>query len=250
MCDDAGEKVKEATVARENAEKRESQIREKRGLPERSVRDRIEHEIFPEFNVKFSSYHGRNMEGPSIRTNMMANGIPLFEKISELVKTTRDNTTHSTITDKEIEEHCSAFGCLAVLLDGIFLKLNTKRGCVSDLVISELENHLELARVEWDRVGLSQTPKWHLLLDHIVWLLKQTRGFADMGEDAIERFHQIRVRDETRLIRLRNETIIKNTQAKMQHTRMIGEVQRIKELVNGQSKRKRKPDQQTLGEKR
>ena len=59
-----------------------------------------------------------------------------------------------------------------------------------------------------------------------------------MGEDAIERFHQARMRDEARLILLRNEMIIKRSQAKLQNTRMIKEVLTIQEQVNSKAKRK------------
>ena len=71
-----------------------------------------------------------------------------------------------------------------------------------------------------------------------------------MGDDCIERFHQVRVHDESGLIPLQNEGVMKRTQAKMQHTWMIHGVQQIKDLVNGLSKRKRKPNQESLGEQR
>ena len=190
------------------------------------------------------------MEGPSIR-RMMANGVELFSQIAELIKSTMEQSnTHPTITHKEIDDHCSSFGRLSVLLDGVFSKINTKRGGVTDSLIVELEKQLELARVEWDRVGLSLTHKWHLLMDHVVELLRITGGFVDMGEDVLERFHQTRVRDESRLNRLRNEGVVKNAQAKIQHTRMIHDVQKMKDEVHGASKRKRDPEKQSLGKVR
>ena len=74
-------------------------------------------------------------------------------------------------------------------MDGIFSKVNTKRGEVNEEVILALEKELDLTRHEWKRVGLSQTPKFHLLLDHAVPMLRLIGGFVDMGEDVIERFH-------------------------------------------------------------
>jgi hypothetical protein len=136
-----------------------------------------------------------------------------------------------------------------VILDGVFSKVNTPRGKVTDQVISDLEELLYVGMGEWKRMGQSATPKWHMLLDHVPDLLKRTGGFVDMGEDAIERSHQRRVRDEARLIRLRNDSAIKLSQAKFQNTRMIQEVMDIKQQVHNNSKRNFKKEK-TVGEER
>ena len=131
---------------------------------------------------------------------------------------------------------------MAVLLDGFFSKVNTPRGKVTQEVIKDLEDFLDTARKEWKRMSLSNTPKFHLMLDHASESLLHTKGYVDMGEDCIERSHQTRVRDEARLIRLRNENLIKMCQAKYQHTRMTKEVQDIQEQVHEASKRTMKRD--------
>ena len=136
------------------------------------------------------------MEGPSIRM-MMSCGKELFLDIATLIK---EANTNSAVTDDEIDEQCESFGRLCLLLDGIFSKVNSRRGDMNNGLIVEIEKQLDLARHEWERVGLTQTPKFHLLLDHVPWLLMEIGGIVDMGEDVIERFHQYRVRDETRLI--------------------------------------------------
>ena len=229
-----------------NSETKEAECRKKRGHKERSIHERIEKEIFVKYHVKFSSYHGGDMEGPSIR-GLMANGDDLFHDIAELVKVNKSN---EDVTNEEIDELCGSFGRMALLLDGIFSKVNTKRGEVTDDLIAQLEKQLELARLEWDRLGFSQTPKWHLLLDHIVWLMKVTGGFVDMGEDVVERFHQYRCRDEAQLIWLRNQTIIKNAQAKFQNTRMIPSIIEWRGKVTAKFTRKRKREGPTLGKER
>ena len=96
---------------------------------------------------------------------------------------------------------------------------------------------MNTARKEWKRMSMSNTPKFHLMLDHASESLLHTGGYVDMGEDCIEQSHQTRVRDEARLIRLRNENQVKMCQAKYQHTRMIKEVQDIQEQVYEASKR-------------
>jgi hypothetical protein len=59
-----------------------------------------------------------------------------------------------------------------------------------------------------------------------------TGGFVEMGEDRIERSHQTRERDRQRLSRLRNETKMKESQAKFQHLRMNKDLREIQEKVN------------------
>jgi hypothetical protein len=57
------------------------------------------------------------------------------------------------------------------LLDGIFPLLLTKRGMVTPAVLDALEKRLELAPVNWAKMELSMTPKWHMLLNHSMQLL-------------------------------------------------------------------------------
>ena len=234
--EDADVNLKDKKKQKSVAELKEAQCRKDRGHGERCVRVMIERNIFPKYKMKFSDYHGGDMVGPSLR-QMMANGKEVFADIATLVNEVKSN---SAVKEEEINEQCESFGRLCSLMDGIFSKVNTKRGEVEEEVIVALEKELDLARHEWKRVGLNQTPKFHLLLDHVAPMLRLIGGFVDMGEDVIERFHQYRFRDETKLIRLRNQTFIKNSQAKMQNTRLIPSVREWQEKVNKSSKRKRK----------
>jgi hypothetical protein len=61
-----------------------------------------------------------------------------------------------------------------------------------------------------------------------------------MKEDAIERNHQQRARDEHRLARMRNEELAKRTQAKFEHTQTMATVKAEQKKVHDGSKRKLK----------
>ena len=124
-------------------------------------------------------------------------------------------------SDKEIEETCENHGRMALLLDSVFSKLNTQRGSVTSELIGELEKDLLCVMNEWVRMGLSQTPKMHCMVDHAPEKLEETGGHVDMAEDAIERSHQTRFKDEHRLGRLRNNNIVKLSQAKFQNVRVL-----------------------------
>ena len=65
-------------------------------------------------------------------------------------------------------------------------------------------------------MGLNLTPKLHILMDHAIIQLIATKGFSDMREDQIEHSHQDQMKNESRLIRLRNKQSKMNSQAKQQ----------------------------------
>ena len=80
------------------------------------------------------------------------------------------------IDKEELKAVCLAHGQMFQLLDGIFSLLNTKRGAVTAEIVETLKKRLELARKKWDDIGLSMTPKWHMLLAHAIELLMTTGG--------------------------------------------------------------------------
>jgi hypothetical protein len=92
--------------------------------------------------------------------------------------------------DEEIDAVCKDHGGLFVLLNAIFSLLNTPRGKVTEEVLEQLESRLSFILMEWNRLGLSFTQKFHVLLNHSLCQLRQMKGFHDMGEDRIETSHQ------------------------------------------------------------
>ena len=54
------------------------------------------------------------------------------------------------------------------LLDSVFSKYMTKRGNVTNDLIAHLKNELRAAMKKWTSMGLSMTPKFHLLLEHAI----------------------------------------------------------------------------------
>ncbi len=118
------------------------------------------------------------MEGPSIR-KVMQNAKKLFgqneEYIQNSVQERKANAGMDGVDakaasrlapDDEIKRVCENYGQLGHLLDGIISKYNTERGAVTESLINELEGELHLLMIEWDRMGLSKTRKFHIVLDH------------------------------------------------------------------------------------
>ncbi len=142
------------------------------------------------------------------------------------------------IDKEELKAVCLAHGQMFQLLDGIFSLLNTKRGAVTAEIVETLKKRLELARKKWDDIGLSMTPKWHMLLAHAIELLMRTGGgLIEMGEDRIERAHQLRERDRQRYSRLRSIKKMKASQAKFQNLRMDPTIKSVQADVERGAKR-------------
>jgi hypothetical protein len=115
----------------------------------------------------------------------------------------------------------------------------TKRGMVTPVILDELGKRLELARVKWSEMGMSMTPKWHMLLNHSEELLKRTGGgLVELGEDRIERAHQWRERDRQRYSRLRCISRMASCKAKIQNLRLMAPITRVQAEVIQSSKRK------------
>lgn len=108
---------------------------------------------------------------------------------------------------------------------------------VTEELLCELQDDLKLTMLEWKRMGISFTPKFHIMLDHGAKQMKRVHGFSKMKEDLIERSHQSRFRDEMRLARLRKKEMIKQCQAKFENTRKLAPVQEIMKDVSEKSKR-------------
>ena len=55
---------------------------------------------------------------------------------------------------------------------------------VTTAILDDQRQLLELGRVKWAEMGLSMTPKWHMLLNHAVELLERAGGgLVELGED-------------------------------------------------------------------
>jgi hypothetical protein len=123
------------------------------------------------------------------------------------------------------------------LLDGVFSLLLTKRREVTFEVAETLKKQLELARQKWDEMGLSMTPKWHMLLNHAIEFLTRTGGgLIEMGEDQIEPAHQLQERDRQQYSRVRNISKMKASQAKYLNLRLEPEIKLGQATVEEKSK--------------
>jgi molecular chaperone DnaK (HSP70) len=105
-------------------------------------------------------------------------------------------------------------------------------------VAETLKKQLYLARQKWDEMGLSMTPRWHMLLNHAInFLIRTGGGLIEMGKDQIERAHQLQERDRQQYSCLRNVSKMKALQAKYQNLRLEPEIKLARATVEEKSKR-------------
>jgi hypothetical protein len=123
------------------------------------------------------------------------------------------------------------------LLDGIFPPLLTKCSMVMRAVLDGLDKRLELAQVKWAEMELSMTPKWHMLLNHLVQLFERTGGdLVELGEDRIEWAHQWRERDRQCYSCLRRISRMASCKAKIQNLRLMAPIRKVQaEVIKAQN---------------
>ena len=142
----------------------EAIVRCRRGKEEKSIRQGILDLMSSNYNIKMSSYHGGEIEGPSVR-KVMYLGPEVFTSIYQYFQSS-NLSTDLPATENEIITTCNNIGTIYGLLDGSIAILNTKRGKVTDETILQLEERCTVLLREYNRLGLSITPKFHVLINH------------------------------------------------------------------------------------
>ena len=110
------------------------------------------------------------------------------------------------MTDDDIKELCKACSNLLHTLDAThsrFLKWHMKWDDEAKKAVRELEALIASALKQARAIGISMTPKWHLLEDHIldqhIWLVKNGwGGIYWLDESFVERAHQEGVKEDRR----------------------------------------------------
>jgi hypothetical protein len=228
-------KVKECGRLHREFKRGEKAMRKKHGRSGKRLRAEIEDDILKPLGIDSAAYHGGDLAGNAVRRLMEhaeAVAIGLNKKLKLYKVVHRDN---------EIDEFTSSVKVVLLLLDGIYSLLLTKYGEVTPEIVNNLNELLELLRLQWVKMQLPMTPKFHCLLRHAVGQLQETDGgLGDLGEDGIERNHQERWKDSRRMTGIKDFKLRTNSQTKMQHIRQMKEIKEIQATVKEDSKRNMK----------
>ena len=208
----------------QDLKKAQKASRQNHGRSERRLRAEIEEDILHPLDIDSSAYHGGALAGNAIRRLMEdAEDVAIGVKKKLLACNFKDR-------EQEVEDFTAGIRVVLLLLDAIYSLLLTKYGKVTEDILDNLAELLELLRVQWVKMQLPMTPKFHCLLRHAVSQLKSTGGgLCDLGEDGIERSHQERLKDIRRLAGLKDFRRRTDSQTKMQHIRLMPEIKKTQE---------------------
>ena len=153
--------------------------------------DGIEAHLFDflktKYKIKIQAYHGGSLTGVDIQ-KVMQDSREIFAEFATILK--RNKKLTCTWNDDEIESLCSRYGTLCTLWDGAFSLASicnpnaTDIAAYSCFVTAAVCCHVEL--------GLSVTPKVHLMWKHVKPAMKYIPGgLGDKREDFVEHQHQI-----------------------------------------------------------
>jgi hypothetical protein len=203
----------------QDLKKAQKAARQDHGRSERRLRAETEEDILRPLGINSSAYHVGALAGNAIRR--------LMEHAEDVAIGVKQKLLACNFEDRNQEVAGFTIGIrlIMLLLDAIYSLLLTKYGKVTDEILKDLAELLELLRVQWVKMQLPMTPKFHCLLRHAASQLKSTGGgLCDLGEDGIERSHQERLKDYSRFAGLKDFQRRTDSQTKMQHIRLMEEI--------------------------
>jgi hypothetical protein len=136
--------------------------------------------------VEWSSYYGGSLNGNDIK-KVMNNATYLFSEFSSILKLgKRDNCE---LSDEDIDTFCQHFQSVFVLWDGAFSFARKFNPTMEDV---RMYQQFIDAAVKWHvKLGLSITPKVHLMFKHVRWQMENIPGgLGNKMEDWVEKQHQ------------------------------------------------------------
>ena len=142
--------------------------------------------VLKKVGVQVQAYHGGSLNGKDI-IKVMNNATYLFDEFAKILKEgKRDNCE---LSDDDIDELCRNFRIVFVLWDGAISYSRKEYPEPNDVI-----QYRRFARAAVDghvKLGLSVTPKVHLMHKHVEPQMKDiTGGMGNKMEDGIERSHQ------------------------------------------------------------
>ena len=213
---DLQDKVKAAEQTREAKAKNIERLEKQKKSPKtklanyqraRNIKDGGIHQVIEKtlhkYEIKRGAYHGGTFQGPDCR-RATKNAEKLFDDLYPIL--VEHNREEDGMTDDDIKELCKACSNLLHTLDAThsrFLKWYMKWDDEAKKAVRELEALIASALKQARAIGISITPKWHLLEDHIldqhIWLVKNGwGGICWLDESFVERAHQEGVKEDRR----------------------------------------------------
>jgi len=191
-------KMIEKTMKDTNAElsvvRRELQLEEQKyPRRERALLQQIEEHFLERYGVKREVYHGGDLTGGSVK-KLMQNSRLIFTELEGFLKDVADEK--KIIKEKDwgnLAERLRLTRLCLESFDGLFSRLRsmpTEQKSATEMR-QESASFLEAGLKYWRALGLSITPKIHMLEDHVLLKLQAENGLWNKDEEFVERAHQM-----------------------------------------------------------
>jgi hypothetical protein len=163
------------------------------------LRFAIEQILKDKGGIDFAEFHGRAMQGPACRSLMGKRDAIFAEIVRHVIDLAPEskNEPDDNVTIAMLDVHRRLLGHVDACIS--FLKSERFTVDKDGVEHEQAEAHRDRFVNLWRHLGISETPKFHLGYAHAVAMFKKTGGFAEMGEDAVERGHQSGARAERRV---------------------------------------------------
>ncbi len=155
---------------------------------DRWLRQFIEEEFLIPKGVVRGAYHGGDLTGGAVKKLMEHSG-EIFRSLElYLLPLARDKGVGQELLD-ELEERIRVTQVCLTSFDGLYSRLRS--GSIDDDgFMDDIEGFLKAALKSWRLLGLSISPKVHLLEDHVIDFVQRENGLSHHDEEFVERAHQ------------------------------------------------------------
>ena len=196
-----------------------------------------------------AAYHGGDLNGVCC-LRLVENQQEIIEKIREMCERRRNQRTNGQpCSIDKLDGKITLYSQLFESIDTAFAYLRTVAPTDDEYVQTEIS--LSILEQLWFQVGLSETPKAHILFNHAASQQKLLEGLGDKGEDFVELAHQQGLRLEHIMRRMAKKYEGKqNAQLAIEWKRTNPTVEKYCAIVRNCTRRKRKETQPLLKDAR
>jgi hypothetical protein len=169
--------------------KADKDLRKSKKKKDKYVTNEIEQNIFAsKYRINSGAYHGGSFNGVHCRF-LMTSAAPIFDDIKAYLLSVDHEA--KLANDTEIKMNCDAMKRLQEQLGIAFSILRMPYGTPKEEDFTNLQVALDHVKRLWTiDLGLSHTPKFHVLITHALRQMRRIDGFGCMLEDHVEKSHQ------------------------------------------------------------
>jgi len=155
---------------------------------DRWLRQFIEEEFLIPKGVIRGAYHGGDLTGGAVKKLMEHSG-EIFRSLEVyLLPLARGKRVQRDLVD-ELAERIRVTQVCLTSFDGLYSRLRC--GSIDDVgFLDDIKEFLKAALQSWRLLGLSISPKVHLLEDHVIDFVQREGGLSHHDEEFVERAHQ------------------------------------------------------------